>query len=129
MFRKLILAGALALGVTAVTADTASAQYIVRSGGYGGGYYGGGYRTVPVYSPPRVIVNTGFGYGGGWGNPGWGGGWGSPVYGGGWGRPVYGGGWGGGYPYGGGWGGGYPYGGGFGGGWGRPTVGFNFVFR
>lgn len=111
MFRKLILAGALALGVTAATSGTASAQYIVHHGGY---------RTVPVYSPPRVIVSTGWGspvWGGGWGAPvyGWGGGWGRPVYGGGWGSPVWGGGW------------GYPVG--WGGGWGRPTVGFNFIFR
>lgn len=117
MFRKLLLAGALAFGLTAATAGTASAQVIVS-----GGYYGRPVYSVPVYSPPRVIVNTGYGWGGGWGSPVYGGGWGYPSYGwgggyrGGWGYPSYG------------WGGGYPY---YGGGWGRPSVGvgFNFIFR
>jgi hypothetical protein len=118
MMRKLALGGLLALGLMVLTAETANAQYVVRSGGY----YGGGFHTVPVVRT-NTWVNNGWGFGG---YPGWYGrpivqpsiGWGAPVWGGGWGP---------------GWGGwGYPtWGGGWGGGWGRPAVGvgFNFIFR
>lgn len=102
MSGKLMFGGLVAAAVMALTADTASAQYVVRHGNH---YhtvspgYGYGYAPVvvqPVFTAPiytRTIytspVYTSPIYGGGY-------------YGGGYGGPVYGGG----YP-------GYGYGGGF----------------
>jgi hypothetical protein len=109
--KRLVLAASLALGLFGF-ADTASAQVIVTSPGYGwgGGYYPrpvypgygwGGYRP-PYYSYPRTSISFsygypawGYGYGRPWGGyPGYGyGGFGYPGYGyryGGYGYPGYG---------------------------------------
>lgn len=103
MSGKLMFGGLAAVAVMALSADTASAQYVVRHGnhyhnvspGYGYGYSPVIYQpvvTAPIYTRPVVYGGfPSYGYGGGFGGPVYGGGFGGPVYGGGYGRPVYGG--------------------------------------